>query len=126
MYNMFKKYKDKVYTGMKIGGFHSWNYNNGKWSETKLNPEKWNINFESLKTRTRPAPANTGASVGTQYHWYILADQFVSKLDANSYSTNMNGVKFKIGHKRPHWQAFSYEYPEQESYKGKLIRILEK
>jgi len=126
MYNNLKKYKDKIYTGMKVGGTHSWNYNDGKWNETKLSPEMWKINFESIKTRIRPAPENTGAKVGTEYHWYILADQIALKLDANTYSTSMNGIKFKMGHKRPHWRVFSYEYPEQESYKEKLIRILEK
>ena len=37
----------------------------------------------------------------------------------------MNGVKFKVGHKRPHWRQFSYDYPEQLSYKEKVIQILE-
>ena len=37
----------------------------------------------------------------------------------------MKGVKFKIGHKRPHWKSFSYAYPEQISYKERVINILE-
>ena len=40
--------------------------------------------------------------------------------------TSMNGVKFKIGHKRPYWKAFSYSYHEQVPYKERIIKILEK
>ncbi|MHA1805382.1 MAG: hypothetical protein ACTSU4_12770, partial [Promethearchaeota archaeon] len=78
-----------------------------------------------VKKRMNPAPFNSGAKIGTKYHWYILADQFATKLDPNSYMTIMRGVKFKIGHKRPHWKKFSYEYPQQLSYKERIINILE-
>ena len=110
---------------MKVGGSHSWNYNNGKWNETKMTPERWAFNFNSIKTRTHAAPANSGACVRTKYHWYIIADQIATKIDDDSYMTSMKGVKFKVGHKRPHWKTFSYNYPEQESYKQRIISILE-
>ena len=125
MYDSFKKYNNKIYTGMKVGGSHLWNYNNGKWNETKMTPEKWSFNFNSIKTRTYAAPANSGASIRTKYHWYIIADQIATKIDKDSYMTSMKGVKFKVGHKRPHWKTFSYNYPEQESYKERIISILE-
>lgn len=125
MYNTLKKYKEKVYTGMRIGGTHHWNYNNGKWFETKITPDTWNIKFNCIKTRVNTAPINSGANVGTKFHWYIIADQIATKLDANSYITNMRGTKFKVGHKRPHWKTFSYNYSEQTSYKDKIIKILE-
>ena len=110
---------------MKIGGTHQWNYNNGKWVETKISPEEWNIKFTSVKTRMVSAPTNTGASIGTKFHWYIIADQIATKMDSNSYNTVMKGVKFKVGHKRPHWRTFSYNYPEQMSYKERIISLLE-
>ena len=125
MYNDLKKHNNKIYTGMKIGGQHKWHYDHGKWIEVKKAPDKWTINFESIKTRFHNAPINSGAKVGTKYHWYIIADQIATKLDANSYLTQMNGVKFKIGHKRPNWRQFSYKYPEQLSYKKRVIEILE-
>ena len=118
-------YNNKIYTGMKVGSSHYWNYNNGKWYETKEAPDKWSFQFNSLKTRVNPAPNNTGASVNTKYHWYIIADQIAIKRDNDSYITSMKGVKFKIGHKRPYWKTFSYNYPEQISYKERIIRILE-
>ncbi|MFW9771286.1 MAG: hypothetical protein ACFFEO_03840 [Candidatus Thorarchaeota archaeon] len=121
-----KKYKDQIYTGMKVGGTHHWNYNDGKWEETKVTPDQWTIKFNSIKRRVNNAPINTGASIGTQFHWYIIADQIATKLDANSYMTDMEGMKFKIGHKRPHWKTFSYNYPEQLSYKKRVIEILKK
>jgi hypothetical protein len=124
-YNALKKFNDKIYTGMTIGDSHYWNYNNGKWIETKTAPDRWKIKFESLKTRVNSAPYNTGAHKGTKFHWYIIADQIATKLDSNSYKTSMNGVKFKVGHKRPHWKTFSYNYPEQLSYKERIIEILE-
>src|SRR5436309_10936728 len=33
--------------------------------------------------------------VGTAYRWYILADQVVTKVDANSYTTEMAGIDRK-------------------------------
>jgi hypothetical protein len=125
MYDILKEYKGKIYTGMKIGASHNWKYNDGKWSETKIAPDKWTINFESIKTRMNAAPVNSGASTGSKFHWYIIADQIATKLNSNSYMTIMKGLKFKVGHKRPHWRIFSYNYPEQVSYKKKVIEILE-
>ncbi len=125
MYNSYKIYDKKIYTGMRVGGSHYWIYNDGKWFETKKAPDKWNFKFESLKTRLTPAPLNTGASINTKFHWYILADQIATKIDSNSYRTSMKGVKFKIGHKRPYWKSFSYNYPNQISYKERIIQILE-
>ncbi|MHA2123595.1 MAG: hypothetical protein ACW990_20545 [Promethearchaeota archaeon] len=125
MYNTLKTHDKKIYTGMRVGGSHHWSYNNGRWFETKKAPDQWSFNFESLKTRLNPAPVNTGASIKTQFHWYILADQIATKVDENSYMTSMRGFKFKIGHKRPYWKTFSYNYPEQRSYKDRVIKILE-
>ena len=124
-YDKLKDYNGQIYTGKKIGGTHKWYYNNGKWFETKIAPDQWTFNFQSTKTRFQSAPINSGAKLNTKYHWYMIADQIASKLDANSYLTNMKGIKFKIGHKRPNWKKFSYQYPEQESYKERVIKILE-
>ncbi|NVM18825.1 MAG: hypothetical protein HWN80_14005 [Candidatus Lokiarchaeota archaeon] len=125
-YDKLKDYNGQIYTGMKIGGMHKWHYTNGEWFETKVAPDQWTFNFQSTKTRFQSAPINSGAQLKTKYHWYLIADQIASKLDANSYITNMKGIKFKIGHKRPNWKTFSYNYPEQESYKERIIKILEK
>ncbi|MFX0071409.1 MAG: hypothetical protein ACFFAO_10000 [Candidatus Hermodarchaeota archaeon] len=125
MYDTLKMYKTKPYTGMEIGKSHLWNYKNGKWLETKIAPDKWTIKFDSLKTRSNVAPQNSGAGIHSQFHWYIIADQIATKISNNSYQTSMNGVKFKIGHKRSHWKSFSYEYPEQMGYKEHVINILE-
>ena len=125
MYDTLKRFNNQIYSGMRIGGSHKWHYNNGKWYETKLAPDMWQFSFQSIKTRFHNAPINSGAKVKTKYHWYIIADQIASKLDNNSYMTNMKGFKYKIGHKRPNWRNFSYDYPEQESYKQRVIKILE-
>ncbi|MFW9874797.1 MAG: hypothetical protein ACFFG0_16945 [Candidatus Thorarchaeota archaeon] len=126
MYDTLKIHGNKIYTGMKIGGSHSWNYNNGKWYETKKTPEKWTFTFDSLKTRITPAPKNSGVARKTKFHWYIIADQVATKIDENSYMTSMKGVKFKIGHKRPYWRTFSYNYPNAlYTQKERVIQILE-
>lgn len=125
MYNSLKKYDNKVYTGMRVGNSHNWNYTNGRWYEIKKAPDRWDFKFECRKTRINPAPNNTGASINTQFHWYIIADQIATKIDSNSYKTSMKGIKFKIGHKRPYWKTFSYNYPNQPSYKERIIKILE-
>ncbi len=124
-YNEVKKYNGKVYTGMLIGSSHNWLYPDGRWLETKVAPDKWEFSFEAVKRRTRAAGDNTGAAKGTIYHWYIVADQKAVKLDNDSYQTEMSGVKFKIGHKRPYWRRFSYDYEDQLSYNEKVRLVLE-
>jgi len=124
-YDELKMYNGKVYTGMLIGRSHDWVYPCGRWKETKVAPDKWEFSFESVKRRTRSARENTGAAKGTTYHWYIIADQKAEKLDNDSYRTLMEGVKFKIGHKRPHWRSFSYDYEDQQPYNQRVKQVLE-
>ena len=108
---------------MAVGGKHAWKYDNGTWNETKVSPDKWEFTFTCEKRRMHDAPPGTGAMDDTSYHWYIVADQKVVKLDENSYSTVMTGVKFKIGHKRPRWKSWSYDY-QHECYEDIVIAAL--
>ncbi|MFW9903396.1 MAG: hypothetical protein ACFFFH_03625 [Candidatus Thorarchaeota archaeon] len=124
IYNSIKEYNGQKYTGMKIGGKHRWNYKDGDWNETKIAPEKWKFEFICNKYRIHQAPVGTGALNNTKYHWYIIADQKVNKLDANTYRTEMTGIKYKVAHKRPHWNHWSYEY-KRETYEDQIINILE-
>nr|MDO8085223.1 hypothetical protein [Candidatus Sigynarchaeum springense] len=111
-YDLVKEHGGRTYTGMAVGGRHEWDYKEGKWSEKKVSPDKWTFTFDCDKHRARHAPAGTGAAIGTQYHWYIVADQRVTKLDEDTYRTAMCGVKFKVGHKRPYWHQWSYDYQD--------------
>ncbi len=124
-YDELKCYQGKMYTGMAIGGSHEWVYPDGRWRETKVAPDRWKFSYNSRKERTRSAADNTGAAKGTTYHWYIIADQKAKKLDKDRYQTRMEGVKFKLGHKRPYWKSFSYDYPEQLTYRERVIKILQ-
>ena len=124
-FNKLKTYAGKTYTGMNVGGIHRWKYEDASWVEQKLTPDQWKINYSCMKTRTHTAPKNTGAEIGSEYHWYIIADQKAMKLNSNQYKTEMDGFKFKIGHKRPNWKHWSYEYQEKLSYKQRVIEILE-
>lgn len=124
-YDELKDFNGKTYTGMKIGGSHNWTYPNGQWHETKIGPDAWKFDFQAIKRRNHAAAENTGAAKGTIYHWYIIADQKATKIDANAYQTFMEGMKFKIGHKRPHWRTFSYNYDDQVSYRERVIQALE-
>src|SRR3954465_13382243 len=120
-YNQFKVYQGKQYTGMAIGRSHKWYYDKGIWIDKKITPEKWLINFEVNKRRAGKAPEGSGVPVGTEYHWYILAHQMVKKLDANTYSTAMNGLKFKLAHKRSgkdNWNA------SDKAQRAHLVKIL--
>lgn len=74
-YNSLKSFKGQVYSGMSIGGSHKWNYDEGVWQETKQEPDLWNIDYKTNKTRARKAPKNSGAPVGTEYHWLIVGHQ---------------------------------------------------
>jgi hypothetical protein len=40
-HNEFKNFEGHLYTGMKIGRSHKWNYDSGIWKETKITPDEW-------------------------------------------------------------------------------------
>jgi hypothetical protein len=124
-YDDLKDHNGKKYMGMPVGGSHEWSYPNGRWRERKVAPDRWNFVFESVKRREESAPANSGAPLNTQYHWCILADQRVRKVDKDAYETFMEGLKFKVAHKRPHWLKWSTEYPNNISDRDKTLSILE-
>lgn len=94
-YDKIKEYKGKKYADVKVGHGHTWQYEAGEWKETKVTPNKWKFSYKVGKKRKGKVPEGSGAPVGTEYHWYIIADQVVKKLDANSYSTEMTGTKYK-------------------------------
>jgi len=99
-YNRYKEFEGRQYTGMAIGRTHRWHYDRADWKEKKVTPEKWEFAYSTVKRRAGKAPENSGAPVGTGYHWFILAHQYVEKLNANDYATQMTGLKFKLAHKR--------------------------
>jgi hypothetical protein len=99
-YDAVKEFEGKRYTGMQVGRRHSWHYDRGEWRERKATPDEWTFTYDVVKRRRGRAPRGSGVPVGTEYHWFVLADQFVRKLDANSYSTAMHGLKLKLAHKR--------------------------
>jgi len=123
-YNALKEYNGQKYSGMKVGGKHGWNYKDGKWNETKISPDMWKFVFICNKYRIHQAPIRTGALNNTEFLWYIIADQKVNKMNANTYRTEMTGLKYKIAHKRPHWNHWSYHY-KGETYEDRKIRVLE-
>src|SRR4030066_185959 len=73
---------------------------NGEWDETKVTPDLWKIRFRSLKSRQTPAPEGSGVPLKTSYHWFIMADQQVTKTAKDDYQTVMQGLRFKVGGKR--------------------------
>jgi len=77
-YNALKSFNGQVYSGMAIGGSHTWNYDQGQWKETKVEPDLWKVDFETKKRRARNAPKGSGAPVGTEYHWLVVAHQVSS------------------------------------------------
>jgi hypothetical protein len=124
-YDDLKEFRGRKYMGMPIGGRHVWNYPNGTWKEEKMDPDSWVFTFESVKRRRREAPKNSGAPINTEYHWYILADQLVRKIDKDTYRTMMEGVKHKLSHKRPYWRKWSSEYENNISNRDRVVMILE-
>lgn len=121
-YDRFKEFGGKRYTGMKVGRGHKWHYAAGDWVEKKVTPDQWEFRYSVGKRRAGTAPEGSGVPVGTEYHWYILADQTVTKLDANNYSTDMVGVKYKLAHKRADKEAWS---GSDRAQLKRLIEILE-
>ncbi len=125
-YDELKEFNGRKYMGMSIGGRHVWNYPNGIWKEEKVDPEAWVFEFQSIKQRSKKAPENSGAPINTQYHWYIIADQRVRKIDKDTYETMMEGIKHKLSHKRPYWRKWSSEYENNVSDRDRIIAILER
>lgn len=121
-YDRLKEFGGKKYTGMKVGRGHKWHYAAGDWVEKKVTPDKWEFHYAVGKTRAGHAPEGSGVPVGTEYHWYILADQTVTKLDANNYSTEMVGLKYKLAHKRADKDKWS---GSDRAQLERLIEILE-
>jgi hypothetical protein len=121
-YNQLKEFEGKKYTGMKVGRTHKWFYDKGEWKEKKLTPDKWQFNYSVTKRRAGNAPEGSGVPVGTEYNWYILANQNVRKLDANNYTTTMNGLKYKLAHKRAERNYWS---SSDKAQRAKLIQVLE-
>ncbi len=124
-YDDLKEFEGEEYTGMSVGGEHSWIYPHGLWRERKVAPDRWEFTFTSLKERERSAPEGSGVPPKTQYHWYILAHQRVRKIDQDTYHTFMSGVKYRIAHRRPQWRKWSSEYPGQASERDRVTAILE-
>jgi hypothetical protein len=120
-YNRHKEFNGRQYTGMAVGRTHHWHYDRSDWKEKKVTPEKWEFAYSTTKRRAGHAPEGSGAPVGTGYHWFILAHQFVEKLNADDYATQMTGLKFKLAHKRAKGGKWS---ASPESRRKELIKIL--
>jgi hypothetical protein len=87
-----------------------------------VTPDKWEIRFNVNKRRRGKAPEGSGAPVGTEYHWYILADQTARKLDANTYWTEMVGLKYKLAHRRAGKDAWSASEAAQKRHLVALLK----
>jgi hypothetical protein len=77
--------------------------------------------YAVMKRRAGKAPEGSGAPVGTAYRWYILANQIVTKLDANSYSTEMVGLKHKLARRRADKKSWS---ASENAQRRRLVQIL--
>lgn len=121
-YDRFKKFGAQQYTGMQVGRSHHWHYDEGDWKETKITPDLWEISYAVTKRRAGHAPENSGVPVGTEYQWFILSHQHVKKLNANDYSTEMSGLKFKLAHKRADKESWSAKAPTQRKHLIQLLR----
>ena len=123
-YDQVKEFEGKRYTGMRVGRSHKWRYDAGEWSERKITPDRWEFRYAVVKRRAGRAPEGSGAPLGTAYHWYIIADQIVTKLDANSYMTEMVGHKLKVAHRRAEKSSWSASERAKAKHLAKLLREL--
>jgi hypothetical protein len=121
-YNAFKLFEGRKYTGMKVGGRHKWHYEKGEWNEKKVTPDRWEFSYAVPKRRAGHAPPGSGVPLGTEYHWYILAHQNVRKLDENTYTTAMTGLKYKLAHKRAGKDTWS---ASEQAQRRHLVKILQ-
>jgi hypothetical protein len=123
-YDAFKTFRGKQYTGMQIGRSHKWYYDKGEWKDKKITPDMWSIYYSVTKRRAGKAPKGSGVPVGSGYHWYILAHQKVIKLNADDYSTELSGLKFKLAHKRAVKKTWSASAGTQRKQLIKFLKQL--
>lgn len=121
-YNEYKSFEGRRYTGMKVGGHHKWHYDEGEWKEKKVAPDRWEFTYAVPKRRAGHAPPGSGVPIDTEYHWYILAHQNVRKLDENTYTTAMTGLKYKLAHRRAGKETWS---ASDRAQRRRLIQILQ-
>ena len=117
-----KTYGSSNNHGMKVGGRHLWTYPDGRWTERKVAPDRWEVTFSSLKRRNSRAPKGSGAEVGSGYHWLIVAHQWVGKLDANTYATQLEGRKYLIAFRKPDWPLWNTQF--RDSKRGAKERTI--
>jgi hypothetical protein len=55
------------------------------------------------------------------HHWFILADQVVTKVDANTYTTELSGTKYMLAYRKAGAEKWSAGEKGQRNH---LIRIL--
>ncbi|PWY94216.1 hypothetical protein BO94DRAFT_447069, partial [Aspergillus sclerotioniger CBS 115572] len=122
-YNALKSHKGQMYSGMAVGGSHTWTYDPGTWNETKEEPDLWRIDYQTNKRRARNAPAGSGAPVGTEYHWLIVGHQHVKKVDANTYETHLTGSKYKLAYKSA--SSNSWSLPTVRKQRDREVELLE-
>lgn len=123
-YDALKEFKGQKYTGMAVGGRHTWIYPNALWRERKVASDRWEFTLSAVKERETTAPDGSGAPIDTRFHWYILAHQRVRKIDSNAYTTLMSGVKYKLAHRRADRDRWNTEYGRGPSERKRLIFIL--
>jgi hypothetical protein len=82
----------------------------------------WEIEYAVTKRRAGKAPEGSGVPVGTEYHWYIMAHQHVRKIDANSYTTSLTGLKYKLAHRRADHEKWNVTGKTQRK---RLIKVLQ-
>lgn len=125
-YDEPKTWHGRSYTGMKVGRTHTWDYE-GRWKERKLGPDLWEVSFRARKTRKgKGAPEGTGAPVGTEYLWFFApTSQSARKLDANTYETHMEGLKWKIGFRPATSASWDFQWSKTgQTARQRAIRIL--
>ncbi|RAK75773.1 uncharacterized protein BO72DRAFT_159526 [Aspergillus fijiensis CBS 313.89] len=122
-YNALKSFNGQVYSGMAVGGSHTWKYDEGTWKETKEEPDLWRIDYRTNKRRAKRAPEGSGAPVGTEYHWLIVGHQHVKKVDANTYETHLTGSKYKLAYKSA--SSNSWSVPTVKKQREREVELLE-
>lgn len=123
-YDRAKNFNGQRYTGMAVGRTHNWHYDRGSWKEKKMTPEQWEFTYSVTKRRVGHAPEGSGVPVGTGYHWFILAHQFVEKLNADDYSTQMVGLKLKLAHKRADKSQWNASTTSQRNHLIKALQAI--
>ena len=103
---------------------YQWDFLKGKWLERRIDANEHSFVLKARFEKTKDAFPTLTGDIGTEFRWFVCADQIARKVDDNAFETLMSGLRFLVGYKKPKWKQFSHEYDTSIGYTNRVLEIL--